>query len=272
MKRTLAAATLLLAISGCSADDEPGAGADATPSSPTATPPSTPSTSPSSTEPGVQRLQDGPITPGRYRHVLRFGCEEGDVISCPPNPTPPEPVTFEVTVPDGWEAALDFRLLYPAGMGGLQDSGGATNDPDGAGFVVGWTNFHVGLNSDPCARNHDGHLVPDIPVGPSVDDFVDAVVDHPTLDVTRPTKARVGGFPARFFSLTGPSDISRCDDWRPWDPGFYVQGPDNHWDVWAVDVDGTRVVVVTQYFPGTSEEITTELRAMVESMDFSPVR
>ncbi len=270
MRSTLAVTALILGGWGCSADDEPGDGVAGTPSTtPSSTQPSTEASSPSATAQEVLELEDGPIPPGRYHHVLTFECEKGDTVSCPPNPTPPAPVDVEVTVPEGWEAATDFRLLYPTGRGEPADVGGPTNDPDGAGLVIGWTNFHVGLNSDPCARNHDGHLVPDIEVGPTVDDFADAVVDHPTLDVTRPTRTKVGGRPARFFELTGPADISECDDWRPWDPGFYVQGPDNHWDVWAVDVDGTRIVVVAQYFPGTSDEIVTGLHDMVESMTFS---
>lgn len=253
MKAKHAVAALVLVVSGCGGQDDAADAPGATPS-----------------ESAVSRLEDGPVVPGRYRHALHFECEKGDVIGCPPDVAPPPPLSFELTVPEGWEAATDYRLLYPTGMGGLQDEGGATNDPDGAGLVIGWTSFHVGLNSDPCARDVEGHLVPDIAVGPTVDDFVDAVVDHPVLDVTRPTDAKLGRFRARFFSLTGPADISGCDDWRPWDPGFYVQGPDNHWDVWVVDVAGTRVVVVAHYYPGTPEQITDALGEMVESIRFSP--
>lgn len=263
---TLALLVLVPALSSCSpkaTTGEPDSAASASVS-----PQTSPTTSASTATPPL--LRDGLVAPGRYRQVLRFECEEGDTIGCPPNATPPSPIEFDITIPDGWESATDFRLLYPTGMGGLADARGATNDPDGAGLVVGWTNFHVGLNSDPCARDHDGHLVPDIPVGPTAGDFARAVVDHPTLDVTEPKRVKLGGFRGRYFELAGPSDISGCDDWRPWDPGFYVQGPDNHWDVWAVDVAGTRVVVVAQYFPGTPDEIVTQLGEMVESIEFRP--
>ena len=105
-------------------------------------------------------------------------------------------------------------------------------------------------------------------MGPTVDDFVAAVIAHPTLEITEPTDVELGGYRGKSFTLTGPSDISMCDDWRPWDPGFYVQGPDNIWDVWVMDIDGFRVLIITQYFPDTPEDVTTELRDMVESIQF----
>lgn len=225
-------------------------------------------TSPSAS--GVAELEDGPLRPGRYRHLLTFVCEKGDVVGCPPDPVEPEPIEFRVTVPEGWSAATNFRTLYPgsASLEEVEEEDGPTHGPGGAGLIFGWTNFHVGLNSDPCTPlNTDGHRMPDIKVGPTVDDFVQAVVDNPKLDVTAPVDVEVGSHDARFFTLTGPADLSGCDDWRPWDPGFYAQGPRNRWDVWAVDVDGTRVVVVAQYFPGTPEQVVTDLREMAASVD-----
>lgn len=212
-------------------------------------------------------LADGNLAPGRYRYVLENICEPGDFITCPEGATPPPPLGIELTVPDGWAAAPNFGTVYPSTPAGIIDA--AVGAPDGAGLVLGWTNFHVGLNSDPCARNHDGHLVPDIPVGPTVDDFVEAVTAHPGLDISEPIDVELGGYEGRFLTLTGPSDISECDDWRPWDPGFYVQGPDNHWDIWVVDV-GFRVLIVAQYFPETPDDIKREIREIAESIEFDP--
>ncbi|WP_183092784.1 hypothetical protein [Nocardioides stalactiti] len=80
--------------------------------------------------------------------------------------------------------------------------------------------------------------------------------------------ASVGGHPARFFTLSVPADISGCEFWRPWEPSFHAQGPSNIWDIWVVDVDGFRVVIVTHYFPDTPPDTVAELRQMVRSLSF----
>lgn len=212
----------------------------------------------------VVELEDGPVAPGRYLFTIRNVCGKGDPIGCPRGIDPPPPLDLEVTVPAGWQHWWDFGLLTPAG----DDS--PTEGPDGAALVMGWTTFTVGLNSDPCITDPDGHEVPDVKVGPSVDDFVNAVQDQKGLEVTEPIDRTVGDHPARFFSLEGPADLSGCDNWRPWDPGFFVQGPNNHWDVWVVDVEGDRVLIVAQHFPDTPAETVTQLEEMVESIRFQP--
>lgn len=238
---------LLLAVTACSGQGDP---VEAT------APPTAPSSS------GASPLQDGPVTPGRYRFTIPNTCEEGDPIGCPADVVPPPPLDLEVTVPAGWQHWREFQLITPDG------DGSPTQAPDGAALVMGWTTFQVGLSSEPCSDV--SHQKPDVSVGPTVADFVDAVEAQEALDVTRPVDMRLGGYPARFFSLDAPADLSGCEEWRPWDPGFYAQGPRNHWDVWVVDVNGDRVLIVTQYFPETPAEIKTELRAMAESLRFTP--
>jgi hypothetical protein len=228
--------------------------ATARPVLPTASAPPSASVPPS----GLPVLSDGLITPGRYRYVLEGECE--DPRNCPPDATPPAPIEIEITVPAGWQAMFGGLVILPVGLG--------TEAPEGAGLVLGWTNWWVGLNSDPCLPV--AHVPTDIPVGPTVDDFVDAVVAHPGLEVSEPTDVELGGYRGRFLSLTGPSDIDDCDNWRPWDPGFFVQGPDNLWDIWVVDVDGFRVLIIGEYFAGTPAAVKTDLREMVESIRFVP--
>lgn len=229
---------------------------------------STETTATSSTVPSVRELEDGPLEPGRYRHVLEISCDDPP-IPCPDGPPPP--LGIDITVPDGWGAAADLHVIHPSIALGA-DLSVATEGPDGAGLIMGWATVWVGLNSDPCTPIGEpgGHQTPDVHVGPTVDDFVDAVVAHPNLDVSEPADVSIGGHDGRFFTLTAPSDLSDCENWRPWDPGIYAQGPDNVWDVWAIDIDGLRVIFVAQQFPETPTDVRTELRDMVESMTFEP--
>jgi hypothetical protein len=109
-----------------------------------------------------------------------------------------------------------------------------------------------------------------MPVGPTVDDFVNAVVANRKLEVSEPTDVTLGGHSGRFFALSAPADISKCELWQPWDPGFHAQGPSNIWDVWVMDVNGFRVLLADEYFAQTGADVKTELRAMVESIAFKP--
>lgn len=126
----------------------------------------------------------------------------------------------------------------------------------------------LGLNSQPCSRV--SRQKPDITVGPTVDDFVDAVVAHPLLNVTEPKPVTLGKYGGRFFSLIGPKDISDCEEWGPWDPAPYLQGEESRWDLWVMNVNGVRVVIMAEYFPETPKDIKAELRAMAESIRFTP--
>jgi hypothetical protein len=191
-----------------------------------------------------------------FLHEL--SCDEPS-LDCPSGSAAPPPLEIEVTVPAGWSAMFDGLVIFPTSLG---------TEPPGGALALGWTGSSVGVNSDPCLQV--AHEVPDIRVGPTVDEFVEAVVQHPEIDVSEPTDVELGGYSGRFLTLTGPSDISGCDNWRPWDPGFYVQGPDNLWDIWVIDVDGSRVLIVTEEFADTPENVKADLRDMVDSIRFVP--
>jgi hypothetical protein len=49
-----------------------------------------------------------------------------------------------------------------------------------------------------------------------------------------------------------------------------VQGPNHIWDIWVVDVDGFRVLIITAQYAATPADIKAELREMVESVTFGP--
>jgi hypothetical protein len=179
-------------------------------------------------------------------------------MGCPTDKEPALPAV-DITVPEGWDAAREVLSLFPT-------EGRDTTSRNAPALVLGWTNFWVGLNSQPCSRV--SHQKPDITVGPTVGDFVDAVVAHPRLNVTEPEPVELGKYHGQFFSLIGPKNISDCEEWRPWDPGPYLQGAENRWDLWIMNVNGVRVVIMAEYFPETPKDIRAELRAMAESIRF----
>jgi hypothetical protein len=161
------------------------------------------------------------------------------------------------TVPDGW-AGVGTDSIW------LTDKGNGA--PDGAGLLFGRGAW---LLSDPCTTAE--HAVPpDIAVGPSVDDFANAIADHPLLDVADPVDVTLAGYSGKYLELQVPADISKCEVYRPWDPGIFAQGPSHQWHLWILDVDGLRVVVQSTDYPGTSAKHRSELEAIVDSIKIKP--
>jgi hypothetical protein len=185
-------------------------------------------------------IHDGPLTPGRY------------VSRGMPSLLP---ARFTFDVPDGW-SGVDGSVW-------LTDKEG--RPPDGAtfGFGPGGSLF-----SEPCGAPPP----PDIEVEPTVDDFADALADHPLLDVTDPVDVALGGYAGKYVDLQIPSDISACPtSYFPWEPGIYAQGPGQRWHLWILDVDGARIVVLSTDYAGTSAQDRAELQAMVDSLQIETV-
>jgi len=164
-------------------------------------------------------------------------------------------IRFTLTVPDGWMGG-SVHSIY------LADGGKAA--PGGAGLIF---SRGGGLYAEPCGDEPP----PNIPVGPTVEDFTNALVDHPKLDVTTPVDVTLAGYSGKYVDLQVPSDISACpSSYFPWEPGIYAQGPGSRWHLWVLDVDGVRVVVQSTEYAGTSPQRQAELRAIVESIQIEP--
>jgi hypothetical protein len=222
----------------------------------------TPSPSPSPTASPLA-LRDGPLLPGTYiigpaLEGTWAACVEPIVAGCS------NTMGLLFTVPNGWSAVGNDSIWLTAG---------GNAPPAGAGLLF---TRGAGLFSDPC---HTGP-VPDIPVGPTVEDFAGALAAHRLLDVTTPVDATLAGYSGRYVDLQVPADISGCDIgggdggadpiYRPWDPGLYAQGPSQRWHLWILDVDGQRVVVQSTDYTGTSAQDRAELQAIVASIKFDP--
>ncbi len=104
------------------------------------------------------------------------------------------------------------------------------------------------MYSDPCFTV-DGP--PDVKVGPTADDFADALAAHPLLNSTTPVETTLGGYSGKYVDLQLPADVAKCPfNYYPWAPAFYAQGPNHRWHVWSLDVDGVRVVIQSGDFAG----------------------
>jgi hypothetical protein len=161
-------------------------------------------------------------------------------------------IRITLTVPDGW-TGLEISIVptvesyRPPGGGGLLFMRG------------GW------LWSELC-----GPAGPDIPTGTTVDEFVTALVDHPNLDVTSPVDVTLGGFSGRYLELRVPASIPSDCGYFVWEPGVYAQGPNALWRIWVLDVDGVRLVVRSDSFPGTSPRVQAQLQSIVDSIQIEP--
>ena len=185
----------LLTVVGCASEQSSEAGS-ASPSltvpSTASIPASTPTSPPSATaSPGVAPIPDGPLAAGIYRiPQWDTGCGERQP-GCSPSPAH-DAVRVTLLVPNGWEGVIGTIWLAEKGNGA----------PDGAGLLVGRGAW---LLTDPCTKAE--HAVPpDIAVGPTVDDFANAIADHPLLDATDPVDVTLAGYSGKYVELRVPAD------------------------------------------------------------------
>ena len=168
------------------------------------------------------------------------------------------PRQLQFTVPGGWER---FDGQLPAVIIDGAES------PSGAALSF-WTVDN--LVADPC-HPEDGLLEP--PVGPGVDELADALRDVPGYTAGDAEPATIGGLEAVHVQLQAPADTSSCTDGnlKLWDTdGFQLgEGANQQDEIWIVDLDGVRLVVLAFTHPETPEDVRAALAAMVESIEFA---
>ena len=210
-----------------------------------------PSASPTPTASPVA-IHEGSLIPGTYVMTPFGGPDAIGVCNgqpgCVESPAD-DSVRVTLTVPEGFEGSPLFILEKNGDTGILLVRGG-------------------GLYSDPC----DATAPPDIAVGPTVDDFADALAEHPILDVTTPIDVTLAGYSGKYVDIQLPFDVSACtrQEFRPWEPGIYAQGPSHRWHLWILDVEGTRVVVQAMDYPTTSAGDLAKLQSIVDSIKIEP--
>jgi hypothetical protein len=221
---------------------------------PSASPPPTLAPSPS-----MSPTQKPSVSPETYV-VTPFAGPDGLGI-CGPTAVDPtcvedprdDSITFTFDAPASWEPY--------EGLGVWIDRNAP---PDGAALFIYRGNW---LHSNPC-RPEDGD--PDVAVGPTVDDLVTALVDHPSLEVTSPVDVTLAGYSGKYLDLLVPDDISACAPYQPIEQHIYAQGPGHRWHMWVLDVGGIRVLVETNDYAGTSAQRLAEVQAMIDSLEINP--
>ncbi len=148
--------------------------------------------------------------------------------------------------------------------------------PQGAEAIIYWSSFPDGDYADPfdhtarpCAR------LLSMPVGPSAAGLAAAVSMAPGTELlSGPSRARVGGFRARYLTLTVRENIG-CH------PGFFFTwndelggalwtrtGVGDAMRVWIVDLGGSRLFIGAATTPQASPELEQEIQRIVRSIRF----
>jgi hypothetical protein len=266
-----AAAVIALALVGALAFSRSGGVAVPAPTpslSPSASP--SPSKSPSP-GPSPARIPDGPLAAGAYTFQPFAGpgglcVAESSQAGCIEAGAEDDSIRITFTLPDGWKGIEGWAVVPTV----------ESYKPPGGAWLLfmrgGW--LYPKLCAGP--GNSGG---PTIPTGTTVDEFVTALVDHPDLNVTSPVDVTLGGYSGKYLELRAPAntttdelgpDPSGCNGYFVWEPGIYAQGPNDLWHIWVLDVNGVRVVVRSDTYPGTSAGHQAELRAIVESIKIQP--
>jgi hypothetical protein len=170
------------------------------------------------------------------------------------------PVRLTFTVPDGF------------GHGrGASDGVGIQGNPGGRGIE-----FQIASNvyPDPC-RVFAGPADP--PIGASVDDLVTAMTSLVGFQAGPVTDVTIGGLPAKAFDLTNEIDQSTCDG-RLVRTFIFAGGGDSgvgtgeRQRIYVMDVQGTRLMIMTYYFSdetgSTDAAEAARLATIVQSISF----
>ena len=155
---------------------------------------------------------------------------------------------------------VEVTLSLPAGWEG--DSQAVTTIMDGR-YVGVEAGDITHVYSDPCQWTGTASEA----VGPTVDDLATALTQQPMHETTV-SDIELAGFAGKLVSMTVPDDldVAECDEgeFRSW--VYHVQDPGRQDDVYILDVDGTRVVIVVTYYPDLPQADLDELDAIVQSL------
>lgn len=167
------------------------------------------------------------------------------------------PMDVRVEVPDGWHAGGNWVVVGSKG----------NEAPDGMAI-----RFYIvqALYANPLAPAEGRLPAP----GPSADDLVNAMLDHPDWPTTGPEPVTIDGYSGQVVHLTLPATVTDATS-------FYLfgdSGGGQFWgwvagqvhDLYVMDVEGERLVIDAFRFPDTTEEDLAAQRAVVDAIQLAP--
>jgi hypothetical protein len=175
------------------------------------------------------------------------------------------PVTF--TVPKSWTVLTHDGAVLARPIGSAYSN--LTHD----GAVVqfdGVSNIYSG-----------GCMTPlDPPVGPTVDDLVTAWANVPELAATAPVDITVDGYAGKQIEFTVPDDACGMDIitfgvWSSGEPNKNQRSvfpsnqpvsPKQHFQMFVLDVDGTRLLIAASTHPNTPPQEQAALEELLASI------
>jgi len=171
----------------------------------------------------------------------------------------PFPVRITFDVPPGWFAEAQGQVEL-----------GVASDPGRGISLLIVDNVVV----DPCDASR-AQLDP--PVGPSVEDLVNAISNLPGFEATDVIDITLDGFDGKQFEVTAPDGAGLCQldgaglgTWSTEDRTNGV-GPGEVNVLRILDVDGVRLMIAGAYHPAdTSADELAELQRIMDSIRLGP--
>jgi hypothetical protein len=184
----------------------------------------------------------------------------------------PFALPISLTMPDGWYnwAHRSYVADFTTGSDEMPASGW--------GLILLILGPDANVFADPCGRV----LLPS--VGPTVDDFVDALAALPDYGITGPSDVTLDGHPGRQIDLVAPDySYLDCVDGHAifTDRASHPVRPGERLQLRVFDIDGTRLVLIVDDYPESSwaeltagrpfdatahEEDLVELHAILDSI------
>ena len=193
--------------------------------------------------------------------VASSGCEDASSESAAPATAPASAASELSFVVQPGMTPVDARVELADGFE-PGDTWYVVSDDEDA-FLGLWTAREVAR--DACIGPDHEVVTP----GPAVKDLAEALAAQGSTRSSQPEAVTLAGYDGLYLEVTGPADVSKCDEGRglTHERGIYS---DNQVDrLWILDVAGQRLVVDASYGPTATAAEVEALDAMVSSLEFA---